>query len=112
MEKQSNPETTQGDPLVMVMYGIAILSLIELVKSPKVTQKWYTEDGNVAGSLDDLKVVHDKPKQHGSAFAYTLTKFNINTKTENINQAEKLFNNSEIKIVEGHRVLGSVIGLE
>ena len=32
--------------------------------------------------------------------------------TENINQAEKLFNSSEIDIVKGHRVLGSVIGSE
>ena len=109
---QSQEGTTQGDPLAMAMYGIAILPLIELVQNPKVTQKWYADDGNVAGSLDDLKVVHDKLKQHGSAFGYTLTKCNIITKTENINQAEKLFNSSEIEIVKGHRVLGSVIGSE
>ena len=109
---QSQDGTSQGDPPAMAMYEIAILQLIELVQNPKVTQKWYADDGNVAGSLDDLKIVHDKLKQHGSAFGYTLTKCNIVTKTENILQAEQLFNNSEIEIVEGHRVLGSVIGSE
>ena len=86
---QSQDGTAQGDSLVMAMYGIAILPLIELVQDPKITQKWYADDGNVAGSLDDMKVVHDKLKQHGSAFGYTLTKWNIITETENINQAKK-----------------------
>ena len=96
----------------MAMYGIALLPLIELVKNPKVTSKWYADDSNVAGSMDDLKVVHDKLTQHGSAFGYTLTKCNIITKTENVNQAEKLFSNSDLEIVEEHRVLGSVIDSE
>ena len=109
---QPQEGTTQGDPLAMVMYGIAILPLIELVEKTKVTQKQYADDGNVPGSVDDLKIVHDKLKQHSSAFGYTLTKCNIITKTENINQAGKLFNNSGIEVVEGHRVLDSVIGSE
>ena len=109
---QSQEGTNQGDPIAMAMYGIALLPLIELVKNPKVTQKWYADDSNVAGSMDDLKVVYDKLTQHGSAFGYTLTKCNIITKTENVNQAEKLFSNSDLEIVEGQRVLGSVIGSE
>ena len=79
---QSQESTTQGDPLAVAMYGIAILPLIELVQDLKFIQKWYADDGNVAGTLDDLKVVHDKLKQHGSAFGYTITKSNIITKTE------------------------------
>ena len=79
----------------MAMYGIAILTLIELVQDPKITQQWYADDGNVAGSLGDLKVVQDKLKQHGSAFGYTLTNGNIITKTENINQTKNCLTTAE-----------------
>ena len=70
-----------------------------------------TDDGNVTGSLKDLKAVHEQLKKHGPAFGYTLTKCNIIAKTENMKQAQSLFN-KDVEIVDGHRVLGSVIGSE
>ena len=109
---QSQEGTTQGDPLAMAMYGIAILPLIDLIQKTNITQKWYADDGNVTGSLKDLKAVHEQLKKHGPAFGYTLTKCNIITKTENMKQAQSLFNKEDVEIVDGHRVLGSVIGSE
>ena len=53
---QSQEGTTQGDPLALAMYGIAILLLIELVQDPKIIQKWYADIGNITGSLDDQKL--------------------------------------------------------
>ena len=47
--------TTQGDTPAMAMYGIAILPLIERVREIDVMQKGYTDDGNSAGSIDNLK---------------------------------------------------------
>ena len=63
----------------MVFYGIAISPFNELVQDQKVSQKRNADEDNVASSLEDLKVVHDKPKKHGSTFGYTLTKCNIIT---------------------------------
>ena len=58
----------------------------------------------VAGSLDNLNVEHDKLKQHGSVFGYSLRKCKIIIITENINQAENC-STSEIKNVDEHRVV-------
>ena len=89
---QSQEGTTQGDPLAMAMYGIAILPFIDLIQEINITQKWYADDGNVTGSLKDLKAVHQQLKKHGPAFGYTLMKCNIIAKTENMKQAQSLFN--------------------
>ena len=61
--------------------------------------------------LKDLKAVHDQLKKHGPAFRYTLTKCII-AKTENMKQAQSLFNKEDAESVDGYRVLGSVIGSE
>ena len=52
---QSREGTTQGDPLAMAMYGLAILPLIEKVSDDNLIQKWYADDGNAAGSVEALK---------------------------------------------------------
>ena len=49
----SHESTTQGDPLAMAMYGIAILPLISRLHSDSLTQKWYADDGSV---VDKLKI--------------------------------------------------------
>ena len=77
-------------------------------------QKWYADDGKVMARLKDLKAVHDQLKKHGPAFRYTLTKCII-AKTENMKQAQSLFNKfnkEDAESVDGYRVLGSVIGSE
>ena len=53
--------TTQGDPLAMALYGMGIIPLIELLRKPNVTQKWYADDGSAAG---DLKIVHAISEKH------------------------------------------------
>ena len=54
----SQEGTTQGDPLAMAMYGVALLPLIKLVKDEKLTQKWYADDGNAVGSFESLAALH------------------------------------------------------
>ena len=109
---KSQEGTTQGDPLAMAMYGIAILPLIDLCSDLKITQKWYADDGNVAGSLEDLKTVHERLKQHGPAFGYNVTKCHIIAKPGEIDEAREMFDKEDVDIIDGHRVLGSVIGSE
>ena len=96
----------------MAMYGIAILPLIHLIQKKKTSLRSGTQTTAVTGSLKDLKAVHEQLKKHGLAFGYTLTECNIIAKTENMKQAQSLFNKKDVEIVDGHRVLGSVIGSE
>ena len=76
----SQEGTTQGDPLAMSMYGIALLPLLDLVNEEGVLQKWYADDGNVAGSIESLRNFFEKLKLHGPAFGYNITKCHLITK--------------------------------
>ena len=50
----SEEGTTQGDPLAMCTYGVAILPLIQKVSEVNVIHKWYAEGGNACGRISDL----------------------------------------------------------
>ena len=58
----------------MAMYGIAILPLIQRVRHENITHKWYADDGNAVGKLEDLAAVFQRLKTHGPSFGYHLTK--------------------------------------
>ena len=44
-----------GDPFAMSTYGITIIPLIELLDDCSTVQKWYANDGNGVGFVDNLK---------------------------------------------------------
>ena len=50
--------TTQGDPLAMAMYALAVKPLIGKLKSdaPNMKQVWYADDATGANSCDDLRM--------------------------------------------------------
>ena len=96
----------------MAMYGIALLPLMDMIKNETVTQKWYADDGNPVGSLQALNELHEKLQRHGPAFGYNITKCHVIAKPTSIDNARNVFRNKDIKIVDGCRVLGSVIGSE
>lgn len=50
----SKEGTTQGDPLAMAMYGIAILPLTYRIQQENMLQKWYADDGTAAGDITTL----------------------------------------------------------
>ena len=56
-EITSSEGTTQGDPLAMAMYALAVKPLIGELKSdaPGVKQVWYADDTTGAGTCDDLR---------------------------------------------------------
>ena len=107
---QSREGTTQGDPLAMAMYGLAILPLIEKVSDDNLIQKWYADDGNAAGSVEALKVLLSNLKLHGPSFGYNVIKCHLITKAEVVSDAKNVFKGEEVDIIDGSRVLGSVIG--
>ena len=49
-------------------------------------------------------------QQHGPAFGYHITKCHLVTKTDHKRAAMTLFETLDVELVDGHRVLGSVIG--
>ena len=94
----------------MAMYGLAILPLIEKVSDDNLIQKWYADDGNAAGSVEALKVLLSKLKLHGPPFGYNVIKCHLITKAGFVNDAKNVLKGEEVDIIDGSRVLGSVIG--
>ena len=107
---KSQEGTTQGDPLAMAMYGIAILPLIKRVISNDVTHKWFADDGNAAGSIASLLKLYHELKEIGPYFGYKVIKCHLITKSDFEQRARDLFADQDVEILKGHRVLGSVIG--
>ena len=106
----SQEGTTQGDPLAMAMYGVALLPLVKILEDPKTVQKWYADDGNAVGKLTDLLSTHEKLAKHGPAFGYHITKCHIIVKPTFMEKAKEMFKGKDVDIVDGNRVLGSVVG--
>ena len=110
----SQEGTTQGDPLVMAMYGLAIIPLIKLLSVDDITQKWYADDENAVGKLSNLRTVLNKIVSLGKFFGYHVkaSKCQLIVKDEKHSEAQKIFANTGISIKAGARVLASVIGTE
>ena len=71
-EITSSKGTTQGDPLDMAMYALAVKPLIAKIQSdvPSVRQVWYADDATGAGSCKDLRNFWESMQKHGTAFSY------------------------------------------
>ena len=88
--------TTQGDPLAMSKYGLAIIPLIKILSVDNVTQKRYTDDGNAVVKLSNLPTVLDKILWLGNFFGYHVkaSKCQLIVKDEKFGEAEKIFENT------------------
>ena len=109
----SKEGVTQGDPLSMLMYAIAVLSLIQaLADHDKWDQNWYADDSVCAAKLTRLREWFDKLTELGPDFGYypeprkTILVIEPKDKAE----ARTLFDDLGVKVVSGQRFLGSFIG--
>ena len=104
--------TTQGDPSAMAMYGIGINPLVELLHKSNVTQKWYADDRRAAGDLKSLRALLDNLDVLGMAFGYNVkpSKCQLIEKENHRDSAIKVFEGTNNTMIDGFRVLGSVIG--
>ena len=93
------------------MYEIVILPLITRLHSDSLTQKWYADDGSVAGKLKDIRALFDKLTQLDPKYGYLVNppKCQLIIKPGD-RQALTVFAGTNVKITQGARVLGSVIG--
>ena len=65
----SQEGTTQGDPLVMAMSGLATIPLIRRLNSP-CNQVWYADDSTAFGSLEHLRSCWDRVTTEGPSYGY------------------------------------------
>ena len=108
----SQQGTTQGDPLAMSMYAIAI-TLIHRLEEDDIKQIWYADDAAACGSLKHLKGWWDRIAELGPDYGYylTATKTWLIVKDDYLEEAKDTFSDSGVSItVEGKRYLGAVIG--
>ena len=110
----SKEGVTQGDPLSMMMYVIAVLPLIQaLVDRDKWDQNWYADDSACSAELPRLREWFDKLCEMGPDFGYYPEPENtvvllVDSKDEAV--ADRLFVELGVTVVIGHRFLGGFIG--
>ena len=68
----STEGTTQGDPLAMAMYALALTPLIHHLRSsdPAVSQVWYADDATGVGKCAALRKWWDTLSQLGPLYGY------------------------------------------
>ena len=108
----SQESTTQGDPLAMAMYAIAITPLIHRLEDRVTKQVWYV-DTTVGGSFNHLKAWWDRISAIGPEYGYypNASKTWLIVKEANPEEATALFQRTGVFItVEGKRHLGAAVG--
>ena len=108
----SEEGTSQGDPLAMPMYAIAMIPLIRCLNND-VTQVWYADDACACGRLSSLCQCWDKLCKLGPGFGYfpNASKTWLIVKDRCHSEAEVIFADTNVKITnEGLPYLDSAIG--
>ena len=113
----SSEGTTQGDPLAMPMYALAMIPLIKKLnyRLGDVSQVWYTDDASAAGKIDRLREWWSELTSQGPKFSYftNATKTWLVTKEKYLATATAFFANTGVQVAsEGRPYLGAAIGTE
>ena len=110
----SQEGTTQGDPLAMPMYALALLPLIDKVNpASSVIQTWYADDASAAGGISELRDWWDALVTEGPKFGYDVNppKTYLITKERHRSSATSVFSDTKIKITtDGKPYLGASLG--
>ena len=120
---QSSEGTTQGDPLAMPLYALAIIPLIDSLaqcsppstpsSGPDLRQLWYADDAGAAGLVQRLRLWWDSLVDLGPLFGYypNPTKTWLVVKEEHAAEARHEFAGTGVQITtEGRPYLGTPIG--
>jgi hypothetical protein len=139
LEIASEEGTTQGCPCAMQMYALAVLPLIDRLRStlrgqreeggarregsegveeqqdPPVqgVQAWYADDSQAAGRLRALRAWWDVLARDGPGYGYHVNadKTYLVVKSRVLEEAKKVFAGTGVHVVdEAHRDLGAAIG--
>ena len=102
----SQEGTTQGDPLAMAMYALAVLPLIKDFKNCNTKQVWYADDSSAGGRLNNLKAWWESLVERGPAYGYFANpnKSWLVVKEDKYNETKEIFHNTNLNITkEGRR---------
>jgi hypothetical protein len=112
----SREGVTQGDPLSMFLYGIAILPLIRRCKmdEPECIQAWYADDSSAVGRLKRIRQWLDVLLADGPSFGYypEAAKSYLIVRPRYLALAKSIFAGVPVQIVQGQRFLGGYVGSE
>ena len=108
----SREGVTQGDPLSMCFYAVALMPLVMKLKSLDWTQTWYADDSACTGSLPDVKRWFELLMKEGPKYGYhpEPSKSILVVGNQFKDQAKLLFGSFGVKIVSGSRFLGGYVG--
>ena len=108
----SQEGTTQGDPLAMAMYAIAV-PLIHRLKCDTTKQIWFADDATAGGKINNLREWWDCLTKVGPDFGYfpNASKTWLIVKEGYKDEAVSTFEGTQVAITEeGRKYLGSAIG--
>ena len=109
----SQEGTTQGDPLAMPMYALAVTPLIDELRNAGAKQVWYADDASAGASLNSLRSWWESLLNKGPAYGYfpNPEKSLIIVKENKYDEAKEIFHDSSLNItMEGRRHLGRFLG--
>ena len=114
-ELSSTEGTTQGDPLAMAMYAVAVTPLIKHLRQsqPDVSQVWFADDATAAGQLAPLLEWWRVLLSKGPLYGYfpNAIKTYLIVKPDFCDAATTLFQDTNVQITcFGQRHLGAAIG--
>ena len=108
----SEEGTTQGCPLAMAIYALALVPLVNQLHGI-CKQVWFADDGTGADKLDALRKWWDVLLEKGPAYGYfpKPTKTWLIVKEDKLQEAKLIFKDTGVKITsDGMRHLGAAIG--
>ena len=109
----SREGTTQGDPLAMAIFAIAVRPLIDRLTMAQATQIWFADDAASGGKLQALRRWWDALLRFGPLFGYhvNVPKSWLLVKPENLQEATTIFADTGQRITtDGVRHLGAPLG--
>ena len=109
----SKEGTTQGDPLAMMMFGLATLPLINATKLPDTIQCWFADDAAAGSRLVRLREWWNLLTRIGPLFGYfpNSIKTCLVVKPGKYTEAVEVFSSTNVEITcSGRRYLGGTIG--
>ena len=104
---------TQGDPLSMMLYAVAVLPLIcSLEDSSEWVQNWYADDSSCVGELSSVRRWFDRLLIDGPAYGYfpEPSKTVLVVGSSDLERASDLFCDLGVSVVTGSRFLGGFMG--
>ena len=109
----SKEGVTQGDPLSMLIYAVALLPLVKSLKvKENRLQTWYADDSACIGNIKEVRSWYDQLAEQGPAYGYfpEPKKSCLIVTPQFEDEARIVFGDLGVQIVNGHRFLGGVIG--